>query len=151
MELDTKPFGKMDINERQRISFPRGILGFEHIREYALLNASQWPFYWLQAIEVPDLAFILIDPKIFRADYTVDVDDNDFSEIFLNPGDAENMLVFAIVTIPEDQKKMSANLQGPVVINREKKIGKQFISINPLWKTRHYILEELSEKGGKGC
>jgi flagellar assembly factor FliW len=59
------------------------------------------------------------------------------------------MLFFAIVTIPEDHKKMSANLQGPVIINREKRIGKQFISTNPDWKTRHYILDELSDKGGR--
>jgi flagellar assembly factor FliW len=65
MELETKPFGKIEIKERQKIKFPKGILGFEHITEYALLNAKQWPFYWLQAIDVPDLAFILIDPKIF--------------------------------------------------------------------------------------
>lgn len=149
MELETKPFGKIEINERQRIKFPGGILGFEHIREFALLNAKQWPFYWLQSIEVPDLAFILIDPKIIRPDYTADVDENDFSDIFPENADKENMLIFAIVTIPEDQKKMSANLQGPVIINRDKRLGKQFISTNPSWKTRHYILDELADKGGQ--
>ena len=149
MKLETKPFGEIEIEERQRINFPSGILGFEHIKEYALLNAEQWPFYWLQSIEVPDLAFILIDPRIIRPGYVPDVDNNDYSDIFSEEKDRENMLVFAIVTIPEDQKKMSANLQGPVIINREKRLGKQFISVNPEWKTRHYILEELSEKGGR--
>lgn len=149
MELETKPFGKIEIKDRQKIKFPKGILGFEHITEYALLNAKQWPFYWLQAVDVPDLAFILIDPKIFMPEYTVDVDENDYREVFPEHAETENMLIFAIVTIPEDQKKMSANLQGPVIINREKRIGKQFISTNPDWKTRHYILDELSDKGGK--
>ncbi len=149
MKLETKPFGKIEIDERQRINFPSGILGFEHVKEYALLNAKQWPFYWLQSVEVPDLAFILIDPKIIRPDYKADIDGNDYSDIFPESIEEENMLIFAIVTIPEDQKKMSANLQGPVIINREKRIGKQYISINPEWKTRHYILEELSEKGGR--
>ncbi len=149
MKLETKPFGEIEINERQRINFPAGILGFEHITEYALLNAKQWPFYWLQSIEVPDLAFILIDPKIIKPDYTADVDRNDYSEIFPDSAESENMLIFAIVTIPEDQKKMSANLQGPVIINREKRLGKQFISTNPEWKTRHYILDELAAKGGR--
>ncbi len=121
MKLETKPFGEIEIDERQRINFPQGILGFENIKEYALLNAKQWPFYWLQSVDVPDLAFILIDPKIIRPDYTADVDGG-YSENFSDPvADKENMLIFAIVTIPEDQKKMSANLQGPVIINREKK------------------------------
>ena len=151
MELETKPFGKMDINEHQMINFPKGILGFEHITEYALLNANQWPFYWLQAVEVPDLAFILVDPRTFRFDYTVDINENDYSEIGLKPEDKDNILIFAIVTIPEDQKKMSANLQGPIIINREKRVGRQFISLNPKWKTRHLIIEELSEKGREKC
>ena len=148
MKLETKPFGEIEIDERQRINFPQGILGFENIKEYALLNAKQWPFYWLQSVDVPDLAFILIDPKIIRPDYTADVDGG-YSDIFSDKADKENMLIFAIVTIPEDQKKMSANLQGPVIINREERLGKQFISTNPEWKTRHYILDELSDKGGR--
>ncbi len=147
MKLETKPFGEIEIEEKQKISFPSGILGFEDIKEFALLNAEQWPFYWLQSTEVPDLAFILIDPRIIYPEYNPDVDRDDYSEILLDKSDIKDMLIFSIVTIPEDHKKMSANLQGPVIINKNKRLGKQFISINPNWKTRHYILEELSEKG----
>jgi len=151
MELKTKPFGVINIDEKQKITFTRGIFGFDNIREYALLNASQWPFFWLQAIDVPDLAFILIDPLIFRPDYTLDVDESDLLDVDLNPGDRDKMLVFAIVTVPDDQKKMTANLQGPVIINREKRTGRQFISTNPKWGVRHFIMDELAEKGGSKC
>ncbi len=151
MKLNTKPFGIITIEEKQKIIFERGIFGFEKIREYALINASQWPFFWLQAVEVPDLAFILIDPSIFRPDYTPDVDENDLLEIDIRPEEKEKMLVFSIVTVPEDQKKMSANLQGPVIINRETRKARQFISTNQKWCVRHYIMEELAEKGGNQC
>lgn len=151
MQLKTKPFGLINIEDRQRITFARGIFGFENIKEYALLNASQWPFYWLQAVEVPDLAFILIDPLIFRPDYSPDVDESDLAELGLKPEEKDRMLVFAIVTVPDDQKKMTANLQGPVIINREKRAGRQFITTNQEWKVRHYIMDELAEKGGREC
>ena len=151
MELTTKPYGVITIDEKQKITFTKGIFGFEGIREYALLNASQWPFYWLQSIEVPDLAFILIDPTIFKPGYTADVSESDLNEIGLSGEDRDKMLVFAIVTIPDDQKKMSANLQGPVIINREKRKGRQFISRNQEWKIRHYIIDELAVKGGSKC
>ncbi len=151
MKLNTKPFGIITIEDKQRISFNKGIFGFENIKEYALLNASQWPFYWLQAIEVPDLAFILIDPIIFRPDYTPDVDEHDLAELKLLPGDKDKMLIFSIVTVPSDQKKMTANLQGPIIINREERIGRQMISMNQKWKVRHYIIDELSSKGGSEC
>lgn len=151
MQLNTKPFGLINIEERQKITFVKGIFGFESIKEYALLNASQWPFYWLQSIEVPDLAFILIDPKIFRPDYTADVNESDLLEIGLNKDETDNMLVFAIVTVPDDQKNMTANLQGPVIINRDSRKGRQFISQNQEWKIKHYIIEELGAKGGNKC
>ena len=151
MELKTKPFGVINIEEKQKITFTRGIFGFDNIREYALLNASQWPFFWLQAIDVPDLAFILIDPLIFRPDYTLDVDESDLLDIELTPEDRDKMLVFSIVTVPDDQKKMTANLQGPVIINREKRTGRQFISTNQKWSVRHFIMDELAEKGGSKC
>ena len=146
MKLETKPFGLINIDDKQKISFSKGIIGFENIKEYALLNANQWPFFWLQAIEVPDLAFVLIDPIIFRPDYVPDVDDNDLAELSLNPDEKEKMLIFAIVTVPDDPKKMSANLQGPVIINKELRIGRQLISLNKNWQVRHYIIEELSSK-----
>jgi flagellar assembly factor FliW len=151
MKLKTKPFGVINIEDKQKISFSRGIFGFDNIREYALLNASQWPFFWLQAVEVPDLAFILIDPVIFRPDYTPDVDENDLAELGLKPEDRDKMLVFSIVTVPDDQKKMTANLQGPIIINRENRSGRQLISTSQKWNVRHLIMDELAEKGGGRC
>lgn len=148
MKLNTKPFGVITVSDRQRIFFRSGIIGFEKIKEYVLINEKEWPFFWLQAVDVPDLAFILIDPKIFKPEYTPDVDMNDLEDIDLKGADnrkfAESCLTFAIVTVPEDPAKMTANLQGPVIINRKERIGKQFISLNPEWKTRHFIMEELS-------
>lgn len=150
MELNTKPFGVINVDEKQRIKFAKGIFGFEDIKEYVLLNGSQWPFFWLQAVEDSDLAFILIDPVIFCSDYTPDVDEHDLAELELKSDEKEKILVFAIVTVPDDQKKMTANLQGPIIINREKKTGRQLISMNSSWKVKHYIVEELAEKAKKG-
>ncbi|MCL2294749.1 MAG: flagellar assembly protein FliW [Spirochaetes bacterium] len=148
MKLETKPFGIINIDEKQKVSFDKGIFGFENIKEYALLNASQWPFYWLQAIEAPDVAFVLIEPVIFRSDYMPDVDAGDLAELELKAEDKDKMLIFAIVTVPADPKKMTANLQGPVIINKELRIGRQFISFNKKWQIKHYIIDELASKEG---
>ena len=147
MKLYTKPFGEINIDDKQKISFDKGIFGFENIKEYALLNASQWPFFWLQAIEVPDLAFVLIEPMIFRPDYLPDVDSSDLAELDLKADEKEKMLIFAIVTVPpDDPKKMTANLQGPIIINKELRKGRQLISLSKKWQVRHYIMDELSSK-----
>ncbi len=141
MRVVTKAYGAIEVDDRQRISFPDGILGFEDLKDYVLLDAAQPPFYWLQSLDRKDIAFVMIEPRVFRPDYSPELEPEDLAEIGITaPGDA---LVFAIVTIPEDTRRMTANLQGPVIINRHTRTGRQFISPSPRWGVRHVILEEM--------
>jgi len=137
----TKPFGSVELNERQRIRFPFGVLGFESLHDYALLDAEQAPFYWLQSLQVVEIAFVLIEPRVFRPDYTLSVGAEELAAIgILRPEDA---LVFAIVTVPEEPRRMTANLQGPIIINKDSRTGRQSICSDPRWQVRHPILAEL--------
>ena len=150
MKVHTKPYGEIDIEDRQRINFPRGLFGFEELREFALLDSEQQPFYWLQSIQRVDVAFVLIDPRFFRPDYTPDVDPAELEELGLASQD--DVLIFAIVTIPGTVQRMTANLQGPVIINRTTHVGRQSISINPRWGIRHVIQDELAAaRQGASC
>ncbi len=137
----TKPFGSMELDERQKVLFPFGLLGFESLHDYALLDAEQTPFYWLQSLEVVEIAFVLIEPRVFRPDYSPGAAPEDLAQIgILKP---EEALVFSIVTIPDDPRLMTANLQGPLLINRGTRTGRQCISSDPRWQVRHPILTEL--------
>ena len=150
MKVLTKPYGEMEISEGQRILFPRGIFGFEELRSFALFDAVQAPFYWLQSLERVEIAFVLIDPLFFRPDYAPGADPAELEEIGIaSPDDA---LVFAIVTIPENSARMTANLQGPLILNRRRHLGRQSISANPQWGVRHVILHELAQaRQGASC
>ena len=143
MKVHTKAYGEIEIEDRQRISFPRGLFGFEELREFVLIDAAQQPFYWLQSVDRVEVAFVLIDPKFFRPDYTPDVDPSELDEIGIAAD--EDMLVFVIVTIPQTAGKMTANLQGPLIFNRRTHVARQSISGNPLWGVRHGVLEEMAE------
>jgi flagellar assembly factor FliW len=150
MKVQTKPYGEIEIEERQRIDFPRGLFGFESLRDFALLDSTQQPFYWLQSLERVDVAFVLIEPTFFRPDYTPDVEPSELEEIDIT--DSADALVFSIVTIPEQASSMTANLQGPLILNRRLHKGRQFISTNPLWGIRHPIMEELARaQRGVSC
>ena len=147
MKIATKAYGTIDIDERQIIVFPVGLFGFENLREYALLDAAQQPFYWLQSLDSEKIAFILIKPQIFRPDYKPDIPKPELQEIDLEDEENPAALTFSIVNIPAgDQNKMSANLQGPIIINKEKRLGRQFISTDPQWKVKHFILDELASR-----
>jgi len=144
MKIQTKAYGLIEIDEKQRIAFPSGLYGFEQYHDYALIDAHQPPFYWLQSLDDPQTAFVLINPYVFRPDYVLEVPDGDLEEIGSPP--EEDLLVFAIVTIPEDNTEITANLQGPIIINRKSRYGKQAITLNQAWQTKHVIVSELARK-----
>ena len=140
MNVATKAFGHIEVDDTQKITFPHGLFGFESLKEYVLLNAEQEPFYWLQSLDVEQVAFILINPFLFRPDYEMNIDNEELLPIGItDPGKA---VIFAIVTIPPDNP-MTANLQGPLVINRETRLGLQAVLTDSRWRTKHDILEEL--------
>ena len=142
MKVLTKAFGQVEINERQRLTFPSGIYGFESFKEYALLDAEQEPFYWLQSLDVDQVAFVLINPFLFRPDYEMNIDNEELIPIGVtDPGKA---VIFTIVTIPPDSGPITANLQGPLIINRDNRLGLQAVLTDSRWKTKHDIIAEMN-------
>ena len=148
MVIATKAFGSIDVDESQKICFPQGLYGFETLKNYILLDAEQEPFFWLQSMDMEQVAFILINPFVFRPDYEMDIDNEDLLPIGIkDPGKA---LIFSIVTIPaEGEGPVTANLQGPIVINRDNKEGIQAVLTDSRWKTKHDIIAELNASKGK--
>ncbi len=149
MKVATKAYGLIDVDERQRITFPHGLLGFENLKDYVLLDAERQPFYWLQSLDVERVAFILVNPFLFRPDYELDIDDEELRDIGIDK--AEDALIFTIVTIPADGSPMTANLQGPLVINREARLARQSILTDQRWKTKHDIMAELAAARKAPC
>lgn len=62
MEVLTKTKGRVEVEEKQIVTFPDGIMGFEQYKKYALINSEYEPFIWLQSLEDSNLAFLIVDP-----------------------------------------------------------------------------------------
>jgi flagellar assembly factor FliW len=145
IRVKTKAFGLIDVDERQILHFPDGLLGFEKFRDYALLDARQKPFFYLQSLDVSELAFVLIDPFLFRPDYSVDADDALLSSVGIES--PEDALVLSIVTVPSDGTPITANLMGPLIIDKKSCRGVQVVMPDPKWQTKHDVLAELAAVG----
>jgi flagellar assembly factor FliW len=142
VKVATKAYGLIDVDERQKIIFPQGLFGFEDLTDYLLLDAERQPFYRLQSIDAEQVAFVLVSPFLFRPDYEVNISNEELAEIgIISP---EKALIFSIVTIPPDGSPMTANLQGPLIINRDTRTGKQAVLADNRWKTKHDIMAELA-------
>lgn len=146
--VKTKPYGEITVDDKQVIDFPDGILGFDYIKKFVLLDSDdeQSPLKWLQAYDEPSLAFVVIRPVDFMDEYELVISQNDLENVHVKK--VEELVVFSIVTIPQNAADMTANLQGPIIINPEKRIGKQAILLSDRYGVRHRILDEIKQKSG---
>jgi len=143
MKVNTKAFGVIEVDEKQKLNFPQGLLGFDDYKDYVLFDAEHEPFFWLQSVDDQEIAFILVNPFLFRPDYEVNISNEELSEVGISS--PENALIFVIVTIPQDGGPMTANLQGPLIINKDKMTAMQAVLSDLRWKTRHDIIAELQK------
>jgi len=148
MQLVTKHFGTIEIEDKGIIDFPEGLPGFEDVKKFILLSSQEEGalFQWLQSVDKPDLAFVVINPMAFKPDYDIDIPDDEVAILEIN--DLSKVLVFTIVVVPEDITKMTANLMAPIIINTVTNKAKQVVVEKSGYKTRHYILDELRRNGG---
>lgn len=118
----------LTIKSENVIELPSGLLGFEQIKKYVLLSTpEEAPFLWLQMLDDPNLAFLVVSPCAVVADYQPEISDEDSDYLGLqSPQDA---IVFNIVTTRQDGKT-TVNLKGPIVINRFTLVGKQLVPKN---------------------
>ena len=141
MIIDTKYFGKVEINEEKIIYFPKGIPAFEKVKEYILLPFSENNIYYcLQSVKHPDIAFIVVQPWAFFTDYSVDITEEDLEELSIKK--QEEVQVYNIVTIPHDPKEMTVNLMAPIIINTSNLRGKQIVMNESEYGTKHPLLKK---------
>lgn len=142
LKINTSRFGEIEVNDSDLLNMPEGLIGFPELNQFVLLDHdTDSPFKWLQSINDPAMAFIVISPLTFRPDYMVEVTEEEVASLKLtNPDEA---VISVIVTIPMDPKKMSANLKAPLVFNLSNKLGKQLILKDTQYQTKHFIMEEM--------
>lgn len=126
--VETNRLEAVTVQNENIVHLPLGLLGFEHIKRYTLLqNSSESPFRWLQVIDQPDLAFLVLPALEVFPDYEPDVPAEDVK--FLGLTGPDDALVFNIITLSA-KGSATANLKGPIVINRFTLKGKQVVLAN---------------------
>lgn len=137
MIINTSRFGQLEVDENRLIRFDEGILGFPEHHLYALIQTGEGSgFYWLQAVDTADLAFVVCDPRLFVADYQVPVKLEDLTSIELSRTDQAQ--VFVIVNKVNDL--LTGNFQGPLVVNVENRSGRQLVLSDKRYSTRHPLM-----------
>jgi len=140
IEVNSAKLGPLKVEADRLITFPDGIPGFSNTKRYFLVeNDKGHPLCWLQAVEDPELAFVVTDPLIFNPDYRPQIPPEEFKRLEIDGGEALALLV--IVNVPkEDPLKMTANFMAPLVINAKTRLGKQVILYDSHYSHREPLL-----------
>ena len=147
MELTTKIFGTIQIDDDKILEFPNGIVGFPDLKHFTLVHdaeKSSDSIHWLQSIEEPAFAMPVMDPLYVQPEYNPAVED----ELLKNIGTLipEETLVLVTVTVPKEIEKMSVNLRGPIIVNVTEKKATQVIIEGDDYPIKFPIYEILNKK-----
>jgi len=137
--INTTRFGEVRIDLSRIIHFPEGILGFPDEKRFVILEHKPGsPFCWLQSVDTPELAFVMMDPLLVKDDYLTGLPAPE-KQMLEGEGEGKYAL-FSFVTIPRGEvQKMTINLLGPIFIDVESKIGRQLVLANSDYDTRYPV------------
>ena len=124
--------------------FPRGIPGFEDQTNFTLFHSDtdSGRVYWITSCDSPDITFTLVDPTLYGLNYALELTDEE--QALLQADSADDILVFLMLwkrenTDQDPRPGLNANIEGPILINVEKRLGMQKILVKP--KVEMTILE----------
>ncbi len=123
------------------IAFPAGIPGFEKSRQFVVASVPEYaPFEWLVCIDIPRLRFAIINPLLFKPEYSPAMVKEQLEDLEISR--PEDLLLYTIVTIKENPLESTVNLVGPILINRARRRGKQVIVDDDRYGTQEPIIRK---------
>jgi flagellar assembly factor FliW len=148
LKIGTRKFGEIQIDENKILSMPEGLAGFPGFEKFVLLeDPKTHPFCWFQSIQEPNLALVIMDPKIFKPDYSIGLDKL-IKELGWEGVTQDDIGIFVVVNIfgQEDKKQITANLMGPLVINSKANQAVQVVLSDTTYSCQYNILEPEKTK-----
>ena len=131
MKVQTSRFGVLEIDDAKIITMTQPFLGFPDSNRFILQpHGPESPCMWMQSLDEPGLAFVVIPPATIHYQYRPELPKYVKDELQADESSTLDTLV--ILTIPrDDPSAVTANLLGPVAINVNKRLAKQVL-LDPL-------------------
>lgn len=138
MKLNTKYHGVKEYEEKDILSFKKGLPGFEGLKNFILFPVEDNDvFSILHSVEDDSIGLVVVSPFYVVKDYEFKLDDEKINELKIES--TEDVLVLNTVTLNSDVENMTVNLKAPIIINIKNKLGEQVILDNPNYSIRHSL------------
>jgi flagellar assembly factor FliW len=107
-----------EIDALVTLEVPNGLVGVPEAQRFSLTRwgGADSPYATLKALDAEGLEFVVVPPSAFFPDYAPVVDDDLAERLDLH--EAGDAVVLVIVTIGDPVIDSTANLLGPIVVNR---------------------------------
>jgi len=122
MQVNTTRFGTIEVEEKELISFPWGLPGFEHLKSYILLEYKNGPFQWLQSVEEPSVAFVVCAPDFLDMSYSAP----DAKKKLIKLEHDDDLVVLNIVSFNREKRAIRFHVKSPLLFNVAARIGYQW-------------------------
>lgn len=135
MNLKTRRFGEIEIQEEHLINFPAGLIGFPLIRSFVLLsNQSPGEIGWLQSVDEPSFSIPVVSAHALVHNYP-DVPLSLVSELAGLGPDTDSLAMVVVLTALPDCPA-TVNLLAPLLINTDTRMGAQAMLDGSRFTTR---------------
>jgi len=139
MKIKTGRFGEIEVGDGDIIVMKGSILGFGHLKRFILLIQDEHtPLCWLQAVDDPAVAFVVVNPRVVKPDYNPVVPEADLE--FLDIRNKDDAALLSIVTVRMQPFGVTANIKAPILINAVNKMAKQVVLDDPEYPIQHNVL-----------
>jgi len=141
MVFNSKVHGEMKYEEKDMVIFNKGLLGFNELKKYFLIDLDEVkPFKILHSLENDEVGMIVISPYDFFEDYEIKLNEEIIKNLKIKS--SEEVRIVNTVTLNSDPKKITTNLQGPIIINISNNLGEQLIVDNSKYKVKEPLVKE---------
>lgn len=143
MTLDGTRFGSIQYTEKDVMVLPAGLVGFGFLHSFLMVPHRQGsPFRWLQSVDDPAIAFLVTNPWDYEETYHPEISDEDTETLGL--AGADDFCIWTTVNLRDrDLGKMTLNLAAPIIVNTEKRVGKQVVLEGQAYNMRHRVFREV--------
>jgi flagellar assembly factor FliW len=128
-------------DELPELHFASGLPGFPDARRFVLVRIGDElsPFSVLRSLDASgDVEFVVTHPGLFFPDYAPEIDDDTADRLELKSGD--DALLLVIVTVNDPVAASTANLLGPIVVNRHTRAAAQAVLGASGYNTREALV-----------
>ena len=143
IKLKTSRFGELEVPSASVMTIVNGVIGFPDATRYTLLEYNP-PFSWLQCIDTPDLAFVVVNAAEFGDGYSfpLPIGDRD-----IDLRDDDDVAIVNLVSIRSDPSMTTVNLKAPVIVNLRTMTGRQIVLDDSRFPVRMSLWSNDSSTG----